>query len=114
VKLAFALALALATIASSPALAQSPMMVMGSGNISCGTWVDHRRHSAVLSLADEAWVQGFITAYNAYVAPDGGVHASIDAGGVSGWVDNHCRAYPLDTLAMAAQYLVEELKRRPR
>jgi len=110
-----ALALAVTLAALSPSVhAQSRMIVMGSGNVSCGAWTEHRRRAVVLALSEEAWVQGFVTAYNAYVAPDGGLQASIDAAGVAGWMDNYCQANPLDNVAVAAQHLVEELKRRPR
>jgi hypothetical protein len=58
--------------------------------------------------------QGYLTAYNNFVAPDGNITAGTDSEGVTLWVDSYCQAHPLDGLADAAAALVAELRARKR
>ena len=86
---------------------------LGGGTSSCGQYLkDRRDRDSVEATADMFWIQGFITAYNHYAAPDGNITAGIDSEGIAAWVDNYCQAHPLDDLAVAAAALVAELRAR--
>ena len=84
------------------------VMVFGSGTASCGSWMLSRNN-----YENDAWIFGFLTAYNMYLVKRGTtISAGTDASGPIGWVDNYCRAHPLDSIFDAAVRLVEELQRR--
>ena len=64
-------------------------------------------------LAQTAWVQGFLSAFNYYggaTAPN--IVTGIDANGVFAWIDNFCAGHPLDTIATASVALISELSNR--
>jgi hypothetical protein len=88
-------------------------LALGAGMNSCGQWTKARVESGV-SIADENWIQGFISSHNHY-APgpnDLGMGMKLDA--LRSWVDNYCSQHPADLLVFAAEALVIELiKRRP-
>lgn len=86
--------------------------VLGMGNKSCGSWVADRKAKSGVDLVEEAWVLGFLSAYNEFGPEADDVTAQTDVAGVSGWIDNYCTAHPLDTIALAAQALIVELNKR--
>jgi len=107
---------ALMAVAAGASPAHS-YMVQGVGTRSCGTWTNEHRQQDFTSLAEakmsDAWVGGFITAYN-YVGPDksGDIGAGTDFPGMIAWIGNYCASNPLDTLGDAAEALVNQLYRR--
>jgi hypothetical protein len=78
--------------------------LIGPGVASCGTWTAHRRNQgAVPSLADQAWVVGFLSGIG-YVGRNAADPLNdVDAEAVWAWVDNYCKVNPLDTIAKAAE-----------
>jgi hypothetical protein len=83
--------------------------VLGSGGSSCGSWTNRRRSN----FENEAWLFGFLTAYNMYNMKRGtDITQNIDKQGLVSWVDNYCSSHPLDTIFDAATRLIEELNRR--
>ena len=88
---------------------------LGSGSISCGQWLEHRRATGAeerrMVFDDEDWVMGFITGRNAGAAATTGSeklsHTGKETGSASmfAWIDNYCRANPLKDLANAADAL---------
>jgi hypothetical protein len=80
-------------------------MMIGAGGASCGTWTKDRGSPQAHSLAaiDVSWVTGFLSGIG-YV---GGAESDdplqgMDAEGVAGWIDNYCRAHPIEHIKDAA------------
>jgi hypothetical protein len=57
-----------------------------------------------------AWVVGYLSGLN--MRADHDALAEPDLNGLLAWIDNHCRANPLDTVATAAFKLFKELQSR--
>jgi hypothetical protein len=60
------------------------------------------------------WLDGFVTAYNDYVAPNGDITRGTDVDGMAAWLDTYCVTNPLDSLARASGKLIAELRAHPR
>jgi hypothetical protein len=76
---------------------------LGPGVISCGTWTTERRTpSSITANMAESWVLGFLSGIG-FIGQNGsdplrGFHADA----VRGWIDDYCKANPLDTVGKAA------------
>jgi hypothetical protein len=98
-------------VSALPVDAKDAFQVIGAGVDSCGTWTAESR--IALGFQNKSWVLGYVTGYNRYgLAIDSNVAHGTNAAGIIGWIDNYCRANPLDSIAAAAESLVEELRRR--
>jgi hypothetical protein len=95
-----------------PDQAPESYQILGPGVGTCGSWTEVRRAGGAPQQVASAWVLGYLTAYNEFVAADGNVAAGADPDRVLAWIDNYCRAHPLDNLALAARSLVDALKAR--
>jgi hypothetical protein len=84
------------------------VLVLDAGESSCGSWTSTSKRN---NYQDEAWLFGFITAYNMYIMKTS-ITGATDKQGLAGWVDNYCRTHPLNSIFDAAVELIEELKRR--
>ncbi len=75
----------------------------GAATESCGSWSASRRANNVRSWVTEQWVLGFLSGV-AYAASSSGPDplTGVDDEAVWAWVDNYCRAHPLDWLLHAA------------
>lgn len=83
--------------------------VLGPGTSSCGTWLSYRRTEGELTRLYESWILGFLsgvglTGFETGISPLNGV----DAEGVFAWVDNYCRAHPLEEVHDAGKAFVLE------
>ena len=99
---------------------------LGAGSISCGTWTkDSNAHSrdpqnsifAAFWHVNQNWVLGYITAFNAWGPLEKRPGASdiskgTNSDGITAWIDNWCRANPLEDITTGAIYLIEELEQR--
>ena len=84
--------------------------IIGHGTYSCGEWIsDHQRQNAD-ALADDAWVAGYLSAFNVYY--DNDPTALNDYGGRTAWMNDYCRSHPLDQIIDATNKLILELKRQ--
>jgi hypothetical protein len=86
--------------------------VYGAGRVTCGEWQQQRSSGNKIKLFQlEAWVDGFLSAYN--VASDGTdfIATKQDDPGIAyyAWIDNYCRQNPLNMVAEAAVALKNEL-----
>jgi hypothetical protein len=67
---------------------------------SCGSWTAARHNR---DQAYEFWVFGFISGIaHAYSDVTVDPFNGMDGKGVRAWVDNYCRAHPIETIADAA------------
>ncbi|WP_176481650.1 hypothetical protein [Pseudomonas sp. HAR-UPW-AIA-41] len=85
--------------------------IKGAGAGSCGEWVEERRENTYHATLH--WIQGFLSAYNAYVYsgtnPDG-VFGGADYKAIAVWMDNYCQKNPLSTPYTGAELLIKELE----
>ena len=78
--------------------------VFGNGSsVSCSQWLQDRQSASAERYADENWVLGFLTGVNAATSSTTG--SGSDAAGKFAWIDNYCRAHPLELLVGAAERL---------
>lgn len=80
---------------------------IGSGNSSCGTWTaEQQQPDSVLAIMDVQWIFGFLSGVG-WVAPSGvDPLGGLDGYAVTEWIDNYCRAHPLDNMIKAAAEFV--------
>jgi hypothetical protein len=86
--------------------------ILGSGAASCGTWNADRQRNQTLSQQSQAWVLGFLTAYNLYKPSTGNVSIPTDTRKLMIWIDNYCDANPLKDIVDAAKALIDEFEGR--
>lgn len=79
---------------------------------SCATWTAERAIPDHHEQGQEGWVMGFISGLNAFGPNNGDIARGAKAEGLLGWVDNYCKANPLDSVTTAGFALANELKRR--
>jgi hypothetical protein len=85
--------------------------VMGRGLDSCGAWITHRRDvkvgapiTANSEIADEEtnWVVGFLSGVGFMGRGNVNPLDGMDAEGILAWIDNYCRAHPIERIVEAA------------
>ena len=108
---ALAAALAVALPAPADAMdARGRYTVYGSGELECGSWTREQKLASSLALKDQAWVLGYITAYNRWVSEERSVLGERKSGEVIDWIDAFCQANPRETLNGAVESLIFEIK----
>jgi hypothetical protein len=77
----------------------------GIGNSSCGTWTAARlRPNGSEAYSNGQWILGFLSGVGWTREYD--PLNRVDAPGVFAWIDNYCRAHPLDPIADAGAAFV--------
>ena len=103
-------ALALATGGAAGQGAQ--YSTLAYGGITCATWTSVRSSKPNEAAVYEAWILGFISAYNAFIYKGPNVAAGTDFDGLRGMVDDHCKKNPRDDLDSTAQALIKILLKK--
>jgi len=89
--------------------------IWGNGNQSCGSWTathnDNTDGSAIEEASQEAWVEGFITAFSAFGFTPSRTF-TLDYAALKAWIDNYCSAHPLDSISKASEVLAVQLQLR--
>ena len=92
--------------------------VGGAGASVCGTWSEARRgpmtsQTVIQEQMMVSWVMGFVSAMNNEYAEQFPNFTQkfkrIGPDGITGWMDNYCRANPINSVNDAAMSLVLEL-----
>jgi hypothetical protein len=83
---------------------QDMVNMIGLGNASCGKWIEVRCDRR--DLAFEQWVLGFLSGA-AWKGPQDPLH-EVGTAAVDAWMDNYCRAHPLEAIVDAAEAFVHE------
>ena len=84
--------------------APAAFVEIGAGLDSCGTWTaDRRSPGGSAALQDEQWVLGFLTGAADIGPIDADPMRDVDAHAIWAWIDNYCRAKPLDKIIKAAE-----------
>ena len=91
--------------------------ILGPGNKSCGAWIAESKKQALLYYQNSGWVLGYISAFNTWGPLEkkpGVSHISkgTDVDGLFAWIDNWCRANPLDWISDASVALIKQLIKR--
>ena len=94
---------------SDPAHAADPggFEAYGAGLLSCGKWLAARKGNNWYENGQ--WVFGWVSAAGNYNVQGSLRHS--DSLALAAWVDNYCRANPLNTIAQASAALVDELSK---
>ncbi|MFC1776761.1 hypothetical protein ACFL3I_05380 [Pseudomonadota bacterium] len=89
--------------------------VRGAGGKSCGKYVSEKQEGSVLHSISLNWVLGFITGVNVTQEVAGrraNLGASFDTESIELWLENYCRANPLEDLVTATIDLSLELMKK--
>jgi hypothetical protein len=108
--LGICVALALATGAAGAQGAQ--YSTLAYGGITCDAWASVRSSKPNEAAVYEAWILGFLSAYNAFVFKGPNVAAGSDFDELRGMVDGFCKQNPKDDLDSAAQSVIKELLKK--
>jgi hypothetical protein len=107
-----AVALALATSGVGHGAAAQQYTTLAYGGIKCADWTSARSSKPADAAVYEAWILGFISAYNAFIYKGPNVAAGTDFDVLRGMVDDHCKTNPQDDLDSSAQALIKILLKK--
>ena len=87
--------------------------IIGDGGQSCGAWTEERARDSRSSEYMKVWVLGYVSGVNMHMGDNypNIIGGGVDASAIWAWIDNYCRAHPLEIIQGAAIKLVEELLR---
>jgi len=83
---------------------------MGIGAASCGKWSEP--HTAGALEANYQWVVGFVSGANMFTENDIIDRPEVDYAALMAWMDNYCKANPLEGVPTGANVLAKELLAR--
>jgi hypothetical protein len=101
----FILPLVLLTSLFAPAA--SAYKIYGSGNLSCGIWLDSRETKDTIHRELQSWVTGFVSG-SVFMGP---TVKATDIQSMFSWIDNYCQNSRFDSVGQAAAALMYELAR---
>jgi hypothetical protein len=97
------------TLAVAPALAQTYYAIMGAGLELCGAWTEARQQNK--AEVPEHWLLGYLSGIASESVSGTDPLNGMDAEAVFAWVDNYCRAHPLDTIERAGGSFARQHRR---
>ena len=116
-----AIAALAAAIAGSPGLAvaqsdatanpQGKATILGAGGRPCAAWIKDRSDDGPDGRADQAWVEGFLSAMST-VLPTPDTLVGVQRPAVLLWIDSYCTENQDDSIGRAATALFLELRAR--
>lgn len=92
---------------STMATAQT-VNVIGSGNNSCGSWLEQRKSATNWHQAGQ-WINGFYVAAQELLLSDKIHLRQVDSYALMSFMDNYCRENPLSTIYDGTLPLVKNL-----
>jgi hypothetical protein len=95
------------SLAADPILVPGGPMVMGS--YSCGAWVQNRANGGVSAELTQGWLLGFMSGLATASRTD--ILKGRDPTSLYLWIDNYCRANPLQYTDDAGQMLYFEIQK---
>ncbi len=101
-----------AHFAGSPAAAadvEGVYRIRGAGALTCGDWLSNRRLDRVSSGSVEAWVLGYMTAYNAWQHDGRAVAVGINNARLFSLLESECRRAPGNKIARALAHVISKL-----
>jgi hypothetical protein len=101
------------SIGASVKVSRADRTYIGDGSNSCGAWTQERATDTQRVQLWKGWLLGFLSGANIWDSnADFLLTQKLDAAALYAWMDNYCRAHPLDTVYFAAIKLVVELQSR--
>jgi hypothetical protein len=107
-----AVALVLAMCGAGHGAVAQQYTTLAYGGIKCADWTSVRSSKPAEAAVYEAWILGFVSAYNAFIYKGPNVAAGTDFDTLRGMVDSHCKAHPQDDLDSSAQALIKILLKK--
>jgi hypothetical protein len=104
----------IALTVSSPVFAYKVIEYEAIGYVDCGQWLS-RNDKDLSSISTGSWLAGFMTGLNASDAKDGQDRDSlqkVSADRIFLWMDNYCKANPLESVATGGFRLMFELRKK--
>lgn len=102
------------SIMATPAIAmdaEGKFSNLGSGTMSCGSWIAELQNRSLGSQIQKGWVMGYLTGYNQFkLTGASDITARTDHNGVFAAITNHCTANPLDNLRQAVTAVITQLR----
>src|SRR5215472_16358814 len=87
--------------------AEAAKVIIGLGTASCGTWTADRRNPEGLpARLKSQWILGFLSGVAA--AEEFDPMQGVDANAVRAWMDDYCRAHPLELIMTAGEAFIRE------
>jgi len=83
---------------------------IGYGMATCGAWTTDEDPNGRVRQTRAAWILGYLS--RASYDHAGDMLDPVDAPAIEAWIDNYCKAHPLDRLSRAAEALEVELAAR--
>ena len=80
------------------------------GHQSCGRYIEIRKVRGWERTARFYWVAGYITAYNGWIPDTYSIAGSSDIESIMLWLDNYCGANPVNSITVAMEHLIAELR----
>lgn len=91
------------------AAAAPTYVIRGVGADSCQDWNQYKMADGPARYGSISWVLGYLSAFNNFVSADGDLTARTSVDEITAWIDDYCRAKPLDTVAGATTALISQL-----
>src|SRR4029077_5866267 len=98
---------AIAVALAATGAAAQQYTTLAYGGIKGAEWASVRASKPTDAAVYEAWILGFLSAYNAFIYKGPNVAAGTDFDTLRGMVDDHCKAHPQDDLDSSAQALIK-------
>ena len=92
-------------LSASVSHAQAPGEVLVKGSASCGSWVNEK--SVTVNAAYQLWLMGYLSGFAIGTGKD--ILKGTDSQSIALWVNNFCKANPLQDMSDAAFQLANEL-----
>jgi|HubBroStandDraft_4_1064222.scaffolds.fasta_scaffold386372_2 hypothetical protein len=93
---------------------EKPFRVLGLGRLTCGDWVGLRRVTSKgedpSTTAVISWTQGYLTAYDTFIRPDGDIAGPTNPATLEAWYDTYCASHPMVSFAAATVDLLLALE----
>jgi hypothetical protein len=102
-----ALAVALGLMVALAAAPAHAVQIIGAGLAPCGTWTADRAARDIGASEGETWVGGYLSGA-AFWGSNLDPMKGIDAKAAWAWVEDYCRAHPLDKIIDAANAFIQE------
>ncbi len=103
---------AIMLVAASLEASAQDRMIFGEAGTSCRTWTQARQTKSRKAGLSAQWVAGYLSGSNVEADHPADVLGGTNFDGLMAWIDNYCRANPLDLVGTAALKLFDELKSR--
>lgn len=98
----------IAALISAPVSAEpEPLMGLGFGAESCGTYVENRRVPDKLYDSQIfTWLSGYVSAYNRYSGKSQ-VKRALNYDSVLVYLDKYCREHPISSISIGIDELID-------